>query len=81
MQEFTFLHVMFVVLRTKCIIQMNDLYIFTNNFTDIYKEKNAGERTTYSGTIYNPQSADCDVYIDNIKNIFSLLLIKVRFMI
>ena len=32
-------------------------------------ESKMGERTTYTGTIYKPPSADCNVFIYSIQNI------------
>ena len=34
---------------------------------------NTGERTSYIGTIYKPESADCNVFIDSIQNILSTI--------
>ena len=39
----------------------------------LFIEINARERTAYIGTIYQPPSADCNVFIDSIQNILSTI--------
>ena len=39
----------------------------------LFIEINSGERTSYIGSIYKPPSAECNVFVDGIQNILSMI--------